>query len=140
VGMMTKAKESRRCCLIVGCNKNLPVQPTLPQTTIPSRLRKNSGLKETDAPQTTRLSPRRSSVRGWRPTVEGPAVGQDVRGGTVSAHVAASTRLRIRTRLYTAAAKVHSQPTRCTPRSLTLHNTPTVFNHPKISSTRLRFW
>ena len=50
------------------------------------------------------------------------------RGGTVSAHVAASTRLRIRTRLYTAAAKVNSQPTRYTPRSLTVRNNPTVFN------------
>ena len=66
-------------------------------------------------------------------------MGHGARGGTVSAHVAASTRLRIRIRLYTAAAKVNSQPTRCTPRSVTVHNNPTVFNHPKISSTRVRF-
>lgn len=59
--------------------------------------------------------------------------------GAVAAHVAAFTRLRIRTRLYTAAAKVNSYSTRCTPRSFTLRNNPTVFNHPKTSSTRLRF-
>lgn len=51
----------------------------------------------------------------------------------MSAHVAASTRLRIRTRLYTVAAKVNSHPTRCTPWSLTLRSKPTVFNQRKIS-------
>jgi len=65
-------------------------------------------------------------------------VGHGEHGGTVSAHVAASTRLRIRTRLYAPAAKVNSQPTRYTPRSVTVRNNPTVFNHPMVSSTRLR--
>lgn len=54
-------------------------------------------------------------------------------------HQAASaSRLRIRTRLYTAVAKVNIHPTRSTPRCLVLRISPTVFNQPKISSTRLR--
>lgn len=43
------------------------------------------------------------------------------------------------TRLYTVAAKVNSQLTRRTPRSLTLRNNPTVCSQPMTSSTRLRF-
>lgn len=53
-------------------------------------------------------------------------------------HGATATRLRIRTRLYAATAKVKSQPTRCPPRSLTVRSQPTVFSQPKTSSTRLR--
>ncbi len=66
------------------------------------------------------------------------------RGGVplpnLEAHVVTSSRLRIRTRLYTAAAKVKSQPTRRTPRNLTLRSKPTVFSQPKTSSTRFRFY
>ena len=72
-------------------------------------------------PNPTHTSRRSPSVMGCAPPWR-PAVDHGARGGTASAHVAASTRLRIRTRLYTAAAKVKSQPTRCTPRSLTLRN------------------
>ena len=59
--------------------------------------------------------------------------------GPFSAPQAASVnRFRIRTRLYTVAAKVNIQPTRSTPLYRVLRISPTVFSQPKISSTRLR--
>ena len=70
-------------------------------------------------------------------------MGYDVRREAVSTYAARSTRLRIRTRLYTAAMtaamKVLSQLTRWTPWRLTFRSSPAVFNQPKSSSTRLRF-
>lgn len=44
---------------------------------------------------------------------------------------ATTTRFRTCTRLYTATAKVKSQPTSGTSPSLTLPSNPTVFNQPK---------
>ena len=54
-------------------------------------------------------------------------------------HASWTARFRMRTRLYAAAAKVNIHPTRSFPRNFTLRNPPTVFIHPKISSTRFRF-
>jgi hypothetical protein len=58
-------------------------------------------------PKPTHANCQRPFVTGWPPTVEARC-GHGARGGTVSAQVAASTRLRIRTRLYAPAAKVNS--------------------------------
>src|SRR5665213_1671693 len=48
-------------------------------------------------------------------------------------------RLRIRTRLYAAAAKVNIHPTLSGPRNLVLRCKATVFIQPNTSSTRFRF-
>jgi len=57
---------------------------------------------------------------------------------TRSSHQAASVRLRIRTRLYTAQTNTNIQSTRSSPRCRSLRMSPTVLSQPKISSTRLR--
>src|SRR6185295_12721866 len=62
-----------------------------------------------------------------------------LRGPARGSHAAWTARFRMRTRLYAAAAKVNIHPTRSFPRNFTLRNPPTVFIHPKISSTRFRF-
>ena len=54
------------------------------------------------------------------------------------AHATAAS-VRIRTKLYTAAAKVNIHPTRATPRCRVLRSSPTVLIQPKISSMHLRF-
>ena len=48
---------------------------------------------------------------------------------------ATAARGRIRTQLYAAAAHVHIQPTRATPRCRTFRSRPKVLSHPKTSST-----
>ena len=53
-------------------------------------------------------------------------------------HAGASRRLRIRTRLYTAAVKTNIHPTRAVPLWRVLRIPPTVFIQPKHSSIRLR--
>src|SRR5438094_2816790 len=45
----------------------------------------------------------------------------------------------MRTKLYVAAAKVNTQPTRSNPRCRSWRSIPTVFIHPKTSSIRFRF-
>ena len=57
---------------------------------------------------------------------------------SVRPHATAAS-VRIRTKLYTAAANVNIQPTRATPRCRTLRSSPTVLSQPKTSSTPLRF-
>ena len=51
-----------------------------------------------------------------------------------------AARLRMRTRLYAAQAKVKIQSTRHTPRCRTLRINAIVFNQPKHSSIRFRFF
>jgi hypothetical protein len=87
----------------------------------------------------------------WKPAGNiSPVCAPPVRGGGVAMgwtlawspptrpHATAAS-VRIRTKLYTAAAKVNIQPTWATPRCRVFRSSPTVFIQPKISSTHLRF-
>src|SRR5580700_11386683 len=55
-----------------------------------------------------------------------------------AAHPATAVSVRMRTKLYAAAPNVNIHPTLARPRCRTLRSSATLFNHPNISSIRLR--
>lgn len=68
------------------------------------------------------------------PLASGPlSASRRLAGPAASPYAVTIARLRIRTRLYAARAKVKTQPTRKRPWCRVFLIIPTVFSHPKIS-------